>query len=98
MSTATLSELMAGQRESLRARAPRPSAAHRLLVRARAIDLRPALRLALTVLAAVLGFVNRHGIVLAACTALVIASATLSATLAWFVTGAALFFLEARRR
>lgn len=94
MSTATLADLMAIQRESLAARPGRPS----LLSRVRRIDLRPALRLALVVLASVTVFVNRHGIVLSACTAVVIGSCTISLTLGLFTAGAALFFLEARRR
>ena len=98
MSTATLAELMAGQRESLRARAPRPSGLALLLARVRRIDLRPALRLTLVGLLAVAGFLERHGIVLTACTVLVIASCTISHTLGLFTAAVALFFLEARRR
>jgi hypothetical protein len=94
VSTATLAELMAGQRESLRARPPRPSPLALLLIRARRIDLHPLL----VMVTSVMIFVNRHGIVLAACTAFVIASCTISLTLGLFTAGAALFFLEARRR
>lgn len=98
MSTATLAELMAGQRRDLASRAPRPSPMALFIARLRRMDLRPALRLALVSLLFVARFVNRHGIVLSACTAVVIGSCTISLTLGLFTAGAALFFLEARRR
>jgi hypothetical protein len=98
MSTATLADLMAGQREDLRSRRPGPLPIVALLQRLRRVNARPALRFALAVLASITGFVNRHGIVLSACTVLVIASCTISLTIGLFTAAVSLFFLEARRR
>lgn len=92
MTVVTLATLMDRQRESLRI--PRATGLTRLARRIRAIDLTPARRALLAVVLAV----SRHALVLGGCVAMVISAATVSATLAWITTGAALFFLEARRR
>jgi hypothetical protein len=98
VSTATLAELMAGQRRDLASRAPKPSILTAVMAKLRHVNLRPALRIALVSLLSIAGFLGRHGIVLTACTVLVIASCTISLTLGLFTAAASLFFLEARRR
>lgn len=94
MTTATLSELLGVRDESLRVRPARTPALTLLRRRIRALDLAPARRALLVSLL----FVSRHGLVLSGCTAVVIAAATLSTTVAWIMVGASMFFLEARRR
>jgi hypothetical protein len=96
VTTVSLAELLAARDDSLRVR--RSPLLARLLVKARRIDVRPALRALAIAAIVVFRFGVRHGLVLAACTAFVVGAATLSITAAWAVAGAALFFLEARRR
>lgn len=87
----TLATLRRARDESL---VYRPSLAARLRIRLPRISLAPAGRLLLIVLT----FALRHALVVAGCTASVIAASTLSVTAAWIMTAASLFFLEARRR
>lgn len=96
MTTVTLANLMRARDDSLRAR-PTPLLA-RLLRKVRGLTLAPVWRVLAVAVLAGAGFVSRHGLVLAACTAIVVGAATLSAMAAWITAGAALFFLEARRR
>jgi hypothetical protein len=96
VTTVSLAELLAARDESLRAR-PTPLLA-RWARRLARIDLRPVWRICVMVVLHMFGFGMRHGLVLAACTAFVVGAATLSATAAWITAGAALVFLEARRR
>lgn len=96
MTTISLAGLIAARNESLRAR-PVPLPA-RLLFKVRRINVRPVFRALMLVFVLTVRFTARHGLVLAACSALVVGAATLSATAAWITTAGALFFLEARRR
>jgi hypothetical protein len=98
MTMATLSELMAIQRESLAARPARPSALARLGRRVRALDLAPARRAVLVSLLSIAGFSSRHALVLGGCSAVVISAAIVAPALGWLAAAASLFFLEARRR
>lgn len=95
MTTVTLSELLTARDESLRIR---PARGRLLAARIRRWGRESAFPAAARILAALVSLLYQHGIVLSGCTAFVIAAGTISATLAWFVAGAALFFLEARRR
>lgn len=72
----------------------RPSPAARLRIALPRLNLAPAGRALLIVLT----FALRHVLVVTGCCAAVIAAATLSATAAWIMVAASLFFLEARRR
>lgn len=98
MTTVTLQTLLRERDDAIASIRTRPSVLTRLRHRLRAIDLHRVLRPLLLAALAVAGFTSRHGLVLAGCCALVIAAATLSATAAWIMTAASLFFLEARRR
>ena len=92
VTTVSLADLFAVRDESLRVR--REPFWSRLIARVRRIDTRPLL---LTLLLT-MRFVTRHGLVVGGCAAIVVGAATLSITAAWITAGAALFFLEARRR
>lgn len=96
VTTVSLSELFAARDESLRVQ--RVSAWVRLAARIRRIDLAPARRLVMLVLLNAMQFMTRHALVLCGCAAIVVGAATISITAAWITAGAALFFLEARRR
>jgi hypothetical protein len=98
MTVVTLSELLGARDESLRVQ---PRAGHAIAARLKTAlgALSRGVGSRVTVLLiSLLRLAHLHGLVLSGCTAFVIAAATLSATLAWFTAGAALFFLEARRR
>lgn len=95
MSVVTLAELLTHRDESIRVSPQRGRVLAIRLARWVSAAAFPASARAIGML---LHFLNLHGLVLSACAAFVIAAATLSVTLAWFVAGAALFFLEARRR
>ena len=94
----TLSGLIRARDESLRVRPARRSALVALARRLRTLNLSPARRALAATFLAVAGFTSRHALVLAGCTASVIAASTLSVTAAWIMTALSLFFLEARRR
>lgn len=90
MTTMTLATLRRQRNESMVYHPP-------LLSRLRIALPRLTLRPVTAGLLVILGFAVRHGLVLAGCCAAVVAAATLSATAAWIMTAASLFFLEARR-
>jgi hypothetical protein len=94
MTVVTLHDLLARRDESMAAPKVRALALRRLARRIRRIDLAPAWRA--LVLAMI--FISRHVLVLAGCAAIVISAAIVSSSLGWLAAGAALFFLEARRR
>jgi hypothetical protein len=94
MTVVTLHELLSRRDESLVYHRPHLAGLTRLAHKIRHIDLAPTWRALLVSLL----FVARHALVLGGCTAIVIAAVTVSATLGWVAAGAALFFLEARRR
>lgn len=98
VTTVTLQALMRERDESIASIRAKPSALARLRHYLRAIDLRRTLRVPLLAVLTIAGFVSRHGLVIGGCCALVIGAATLSATAAWIMAAASLFFLEARRR
>lgn len=95
MTTVTLAELLTHRDESLRVSPHRGRLLAGRLARWVSSAALPGAR---ALLAAVIRLLHLHGLVLSGCVALVISAATLSVTLAWFVAGAAFFFLEARRR
>lgn len=98
MTTVSLSELLAVRDESIASnRVPRVHPIARAYARLRAIPLAPARRVLALAALAVLGFTVRHALVLAGCSAFVIAAAMLTPIAGWAVAGLALFFLEARR-
>src|SRR5690242_19220785 len=95
MTTVSLSELLNIRDESIKVRS-RPS----ILAHLRAIRLprlappawlRPVFML-------VAAFVARHILVLSGCASVVTSAAMITPALGWLAAGAALFFLEARRR
>jgi len=98
MTTVSLSELMAIQRESLAAKPARPSMITRLARRIRALDLAPARHATLATILVIAGFISRHALVLGGCAAFVISAAIITPALGWLAAAFALFFLEARRR
>lgn len=98
MTTVTLATLMQARDESLAIRRARPAWLSRAIARVRQVAL-TTVTARITVAALLLaGFVTRHGLVLAGLSAFVIAAALAAPIAGWVVAGAALLFLEVRRR
>lgn len=94
MTTVSLSELLSIRDDSLRVTRERRRYGALIMARLRAVDLSPVRRALLVSLL----FLTRHALVLSGCAAVVTAAAMITPALGWLTTGAALFFLEARRR
>jgi len=94
MTTTTLFDLLAARDQSMQVPRTKRRAVRLFWRRVKRVNLAPIHRLLLVLTT----FATRHTLVLAGCSAFVIAATMLSAIAGWAMAGLALFFLEARRR
>lgn len=98
MTTVTLATLLAARDESLAVRVARPAWLSLALRRVRGVDYAAGWARVAAAVVLTLAFCSRHGLVLGALAAFVIAAATFAPAAAWIVGGVSLLFLEVRRR
>lgn len=101
MTTVTLAELLSVRDESIALRRPSRAwrfAMARIVARGHALNWKPARAALMAAVLSLAGFLSTHVLVIAGCAAFVIGAAIVAPVAGWIVAGAALFFLEARRR
>lgn len=98
MTTVTLATLLAARDESLAVRSARPAWLSLAWRRVREANYAVVTARVVAIALTLAGFSSKHGLVLGALAAFVIAAATFAPAAAWIVGGVGLLFLEVRRR